>query len=116
LIGKLITRVPANRLTSKLCHLVHCSQSAFIKGRCIQDNFRFVHGSVRLLHTKKMPTLMLKIDIARAFDSVAWPFLLEILHHAGFPSGWCEWILVLLSTASTRILLNGEPREKICHA
>jgi hypothetical protein len=32
LIGKLITKVLANHLAPKLSNLVHCSQSAFIKG------------------------------------------------------------------------------------
>jgi len=27
---------------------------------------------------------ILKVDIAKAFDSVAWPFLLEVLQHIGF--------------------------------
>jgi hypothetical protein len=115
LIGKLIPNVLANHLASKLNNLVHCSKSAFIKGRCIQDSFRFVQGSTRLLHARKLPNLLLKIDIVRAFDSVAWPFLLEILLHAGFLSRWCHWISALLSSVSTKVLLNGEPGERICH-
>jgi len=34
----------------------------------------------------------------------------------GFPRRWRNWVLVLLSTASTRILLNGNPGRRICHA
>jgi hypothetical protein len=34
----------------------------------------------------------------------------------GFPRGWVDWISMLLSSASTRVLLNGSPREKIFHA
>jgi hypothetical protein len=34
----------------------------------------------------------------------------------GFLSGWREWISALLSSASTRVLLIGEPGERICHA
>jgi hypothetical protein len=29
---------------------------------------------------KKAPCILLKIDIARAYDSFSWPFLLEALH------------------------------------
>jgi hypothetical protein len=95
LIGKLITKILANWLAPQLNGLSHCCQSAFIKGHCIQDNFRFVQASARLLHARKLPCLLLKIDIARSFDSVAWSFLLEILHHMGFPSGWRDWISAL---------------------
>jgi len=58
----------------------------------------------------------MKIDIAKAFDSVSWPFLLEALQHAGFSRRWRDWMALILSTASTRILLNGRAGERICHA
>jgi hypothetical protein len=61
-------------------------------------------------------SLLLKVDITRAFDLVAWPFILEILAHLGFPSGWISWVSILLSTASTKVLLNGVPGDRICHA
>jgi hypothetical protein len=42
IIGKLILKVLANRLAPWLNEVVHQSQSAFIKGRYIQYNFKFV--------------------------------------------------------------------------
>jgi hypothetical protein len=42
LIDKLIAMVLSNRIAPELNMLVHCSQSAFINGRCIHDNFQFV--------------------------------------------------------------------------
>jgi hypothetical protein len=50
-----------------------------MKGRFIQDNFKYVQASARFLYLRKRPSLLLKIDIARAFDFVAWSFLIEIL-------------------------------------
>ena len=58
---------------------------------------------------------MLKLDIARAFDSVSWPFLLDTLRHLGFGRRWCEWVCILLGTASTRVLINGSPGSPIIH-
>jgi hypothetical protein len=43
------------------------------------------------------------------------PFLLELLHHAGLYHHWINWISVLLSTASPRILLNTMSGDQICH-
>jgi hypothetical protein len=34
----------------------------------------------------------------------------------GFPRPWIDWISALLSSAHTRILLNGVPGERIYHA
>jgi hypothetical protein len=52
-IGKLFSKVLANCLALRLGELVHASQSAFIKGRFIQDNFKFVQATPKLLHLKK---------------------------------------------------------------
>jgi hypothetical protein len=78
------------------------NQSAFIKDRSISDNFRAVQLACRWLHSKKFASVLLKVDIAKAFDSVAWPFLLEVLQHIGFPRRWMKWISILLSMASTK--------------
>jgi hypothetical protein len=49
-LGKLFSEVLATRLAPRLDNMVHDSQSAFIKGRLIQDNFHFVQASTKLLH------------------------------------------------------------------
>lgn len=114
--SKLLTKCLANRLAVVLDGLVDRNQSAFIKGRCIQDNFRAVRLSCKTLHKRHIPSFLLKLDIAKAFDSVCWAFLLEILHLMGFGSRWRDWMAVILSTASTKVLLNGVPGRRICHA
>jgi hypothetical protein len=75
-----------------------------------------VQSSAKLLHVRRKPAFLLKVDLARAFDSVSWPFLIDIMKHAGFPGAWLDWLPVLLSTANTRVLLNGSPGRRICHA
>lgn len=60
--------------------------------------------------------MLLKVDLAKAFDTVAWPFLLEVLEHLGFPLRWCDWLSALLGRARTKVLVNGRPGRRICHA
>lgn len=83
--SKLFAKCLARRLAPRLAEIIASNQSAFVKGRSIHDNFRAVQLACRWLHSKKLPWVLLKVDIARAFDSVAWPFLLEVLQHIGFP-------------------------------
>jgi hypothetical protein len=87
-IGKLFVKVLACRLEPRLGELVHPCQSAFIKGRSIHDSFRLVQSSAKLLHARQRPSLLLKVDLARAFDSVACPFLIDVLQHMGFMQAW----------------------------
>jgi hypothetical protein len=58
----------------------------------------------------------MKIDIAKAFDSVSWELFIQLLTFIDFPGQWTEWIAILLSTGTTRIMVNGRPGRKICHA
>lgn len=105
--AKLVAKALALRLSPRLSSLVGENQCAFVKKRCIHDNFMLVQQTARFLHRLKEPRVMLKLDIAHAFDSVSWALLFAVLQHVGFGPRFREWIAILLSTASTRILLNG---------
>ena len=83
--------------------------------KCIHDNYMMVQQTIKLLHRRKVPSLFLKLDISKAFDSFSWSFLLELLHYLGFGWLWCNLISNLLTTSSARIILNGEPSESINH-
>jgi hypothetical protein len=48
--AKIATKLLANRLTTKLPSLVSCNQSAFVKGRCILDNFMLVQETAKALN------------------------------------------------------------------
>ena len=70
---------------------------------------------VRALHSKKEAHILLKLDISKAFDSVSWSFLIEVLKHLGFGQKWCNLLCLVLSTSSTRILVNGVLGDVIYH-
>jgi hypothetical protein len=113
--AKLVTKILANRLGPYLQDLVAANQSAFIRGRSIHDNFMLVQQSIKFLHKKRISSLLRKLDISKAFDSVSWAFLLEILSHLGFGPVWHNLISNLLFTSSTQVLLNGSPGNHIFH-
>jgi hypothetical protein len=69
-IVKLLAKIVSNRLAPHLDRIISHSQSAFIKRRSIHDNFQYVPGVVNHFHQAKTPMLLLKLDIAKAFDNV----------------------------------------------
>jgi retron-type reverse transcriptase len=95
--------------------LVSNAQSAFIKKRSIHDNFLYVKNLATRYHRNKTPTLLFKLDIRKAFDSVRWGYLVDLLEKRGFPVRFRNWIVALLVTASSRVLLNGVPGLPIKH-
>lgn len=113
--AKLVTKMLANRLAPLLDSMFATNQSAFIRGRCIRDNFMLAQQAIKVLHRRKISSLFLKLDISKAFDSVVWNFLLEVPSQLGFGTSWCNLIANLLKSASTQVLLNGEPGNFISH-
>ena len=114
-IAKIFSKLLANRLAPFLNTLISKSQTAFIRKRCIQDNFLYVQSVVRRLHKQKKPALFLKLDIQKAFDTVNWGYLLEVLQVMGFGPRWREWISFLFGSATSRALLNGSQGTAIQH-
>lgn len=114
-IAKIIAKVLALRLAPLMNNLVTHAQSAFIKGRSIHDNFMYVRNLARRLHKSKTHSLLFKLDIRKAFDSVWWEYILDLLQRRGFPNKFREWITALLKTSSSRMLLNGIPGNAIKH-
>uniref|UniRef100_A0A8R7R3W9 Reverse transcriptase domain-containing protein n=1 Tax=Triticum urartu TaxID=4572 RepID=A0A8R7R3W9_TRIUA len=113
--AKLIAKILSLRLAPKLGSLISPAQSAFLKTRCIHDSFLFVRNAARSLHRRKKSALLFKMDIAKAFDSISWEYLLELLQKLGFSARWRDWIALLLQSSSSAVLLNGVEGELIDH-
>ena len=111
--AKIISKILALRLAPKMQELIATCQSAFIKGRSIHDNFLYVRNLAQRFHRSGMPSLLFKLDISKAFDSVCWDYLLSLMQHRGFPHRWINWIAAILSTSTSTILVNGTPTEHI---
>jgi hypothetical protein len=114
-VAKIFYKILANRLAPRLPELVYLNQSAFVKKRYIHDNFIHVQGIITKLHKMKNPTLFLKLDIAKAFDSISWAYLFEVLQKLGFGAKWRDWISLALSTSSSRVMLNGTLGKPLKH-
>ncbi|XP_043696657.1 uncharacterized protein LOC122647302 [Telopea speciosissima] len=78
LLYKFIAKILARRLKSVVDLLVSDNQTAFIPGRNISDNILLCNDIVRGFERKNhSPSLLLKIDIHKAFDSIWWDFIAQ---------------------------------------
>ncbi|CAH1421056.1 unnamed protein product [Lactuca virosa] len=105
----LLPKIIVTRIAPFLHNLVDVNQSAFIPGRAITDN---IHLSQELMrgYTRKhgSPRCALKVDIQKAYDTVSWSFLEQILWGFGFHHRMIQWIMKCASTTSFSISINGE--------
>ncbi|GAA0144679.1 hypothetical protein LIER_42818 [Lithospermum erythrorhizon] len=49
----------------------------------------------------------IKIDITKAYDTIKWSFLWELLHRMGFPVVFINWIKMCVTSAWYCVSLNG---------
>jgi hypothetical protein len=59
--------------------------------------------------------VILKLDFAKAFDTVEHEALLQVMKHKGFNDKWLQWAASILSTGTSSVLLNGIPgKQFVC--
>lgn len=83
---KVISKIIANRLKATLPQCIAHNQSAFVKDRLLVENLLLATEIVKDYHKEDVsPRCAMKIDIAKAFDSVHWEFLLNTLKAINIP-------------------------------
>ncbi|CAN6342300.1 unnamed protein product [Urochloa humidicola] len=83
---KFCTKGMTLRLQPWIPFVVHSDQTGFIKTRCIAENFLYAAEIVQCCHKRHAPTIVLKLDFTKAFDSVSWDAMDAILEAKGFPA------------------------------
>ncbi|XP_013589034.1 PREDICTED: uncharacterized protein LOC106297312 [Brassica oleracea var. oleracea] len=114
-IKKVLFQMPNNKspgpygFTSDLPQCISSNQSAFVKDRLLVENLLLATEIVKDYHKEDVsPRCAMKIDIAKAFDSVHWPFLLNTLRALHLPEQFVHWIELCVCTPSFSVQVNGE--------
>nr|GEY96951.1 RNA-directed DNA polymerase, eukaryota, reverse transcriptase zinc-binding domain protein [Tanacetum cinerariifolium] len=106
---KIIAKILANRLVRVLRVLVNEVQSAFIVNRKILDGPFILDELIHWCHAKKKETMIFKVDFEKAYDSVIWDYLDDVLNKFWFGSKWRNWIHKCLNSSKGSIQVNGSP-------
>ncbi|XP_074314185.1 secreted RxLR effector protein 78-like [Silene latifolia] len=92
-----------------LPHLILVTQGGFIQGRSIMENILICQDLVKLYGRKTASSRCLfKIDLQKAYDSVEWSFLFQMLQELNFPSSFTNLIKECVTTATYTLNLNGD--------
>ena len=103
-IYKIASASIANRIKTVLDKLIHKSQSGFISGRYIGDNTRLLYDLMQFVEENNIPGLLLLIDFEKAFDSLSWSFMQEVLNYFNFGPSIIQWILTFYE--NTQVTIN----------
>ncbi|GJY75848.1 RNA-directed DNA polymerase, eukaryota, reverse transcriptase zinc-binding domain protein [Tanacetum coccineum] len=111
-IYKIIAKILSNRLVNVLGDIVNEVQSAFIAERQMLDGPFILNEILQWCTKKKKKTLIFKVDFEKAFDSIRWDFLDDVLKEFGFRCKWRNWIQSCLTSSKGSILVNGCPTNE----
>lgn len=99
---RLLVKVLDNRLSRFIPHLIGVEQSAFIKGR--KDNILLMVAHSLSAHKRSKSTV--KLDLEKAFDSVSWVAIKNVLLAMNLTLQWVDWIMACVSSPVFSCLLN----------
>nr|GEW51342.1 RNA-directed DNA polymerase, eukaryota [Tanacetum cinerariifolium] len=109
---KVIAKVLANRLVAVLGDIVSEVQSAFVAERQILDDPFILNEVLQWCKSKKKQSFIFKIDFEKAYDSVRWDYLVDVLLKFGFENRWCGWIRECLQSSWGSVIVNGSPTKE----
>ncbi|GJR29733.1 RNA-directed DNA polymerase, eukaryota [Tanacetum coccineum] len=111
-VYKIVAKILANRLVTVLGDLVNEIQSAFVADRQILDGPFILNEIVQWCKKRNKQAMVFKVDFEKAYDSVRWEFVDDILKKFGFGEKWCIWIRSCLQSSRGSVLVNGSPTQE----
>ena len=107
-----MAKLLANRLRQVIGSFVSDAQSAFVKNRQILDGLLIANEVVDEARKSKKDLLLFKVDFEKAYDSVDWGYLKEVMVSMSFPTLWRKWIKECVCTSMASVLVNGSPTDE----
>ncbi|XP_074317710.1 uncharacterized protein LOC141653760 [Silene latifolia] len=111
--GKLLNQINATNITlilklaQVLPDIISDNQGAFIKGRSIIENVLIRQDIVKLYNRKAVSLrCLLKIDLQKAYDTVEWNFVEQLLQGLQFPDAFIHRVMTYIKSTSVSLCLN----------
>eukprot|EP00253_Pinus_taeda_P001985 PITA_01985 len=112
---KLITKIISIRLKNILPDIIPENQGGFIKGRKILDNIVLVQEAVHSSCQRKEKGMVIKLDLANAFDRVRHDFLFTVMKKMGFSITFINWVKPCIGSPWIAPLVHSLPGLRMVH-
>ena len=103
---KLITKIYAKRMSTAVQKSINEGQTAYLKGRLINDNVRSMIATINLSNEEEIDGLLVSLDAKKAFDSVEHSYIEKCLEKIGLAC-FIPIFHILYKDLRSDILING---------
>ena len=104
---KILAFCLANRLQLVIKSIINPGQVAYIKGRYIGNNIRLVEDIIEYYENNELGGILFALDFKKAFDSLEWEFLFQVLQKFNFGDMFISWVKTLYTHPLAYIKNNG---------
>ena len=106
----IIAKVLAYRLRDVLDSFICPLQYAFIPRQQMIDSIVMAEEIVAAWWRSGTSGFLWKVDFAKAYDSIDWRYLWNVLRRREFLEIWVRWMKFCVTTSSYSVLVNGRPQ------
>ncbi|XP_074283335.1 uncharacterized protein LOC141607886 [Silene latifolia] len=92
---KVISKLLCKRISGSLPQIINPAQCAFIQGRSILGNILISQDLVRLYTKSVSPRCLMKVELSKAYDSIEWVFVEQMLNGLNIPPKLIKLIIWL---------------------
>lgn len=95
--------------------MVSPNQGAFVRGRWIAENSVIAQEVIHKVrkHKRKQGLMVMKLDMKKAYDSMEWNFIFQVLQAWGLNEHLNRLIHSCLSSVNFSLLINGSISKNI---
>ncbi|VFQ98006.1 unnamed protein product [Cuscuta campestris] len=112
-MSKVNTRILADRIQQLLPKIISSEQTGFQTGMGVDEQILLVEEMVHKIDSKiRGGNVIIKLDMAKAFDNLEWDYIQGILKKLGFLEHNQGLLLANLRGTHISIMINGSPKAE----
>ena len=104
---KIIAKAIASRMKPLLHKVIHDYQKGFIPQRFIGENIIDIYTILDKIEEEDMDALLISVDFYKAFHSIEWSFINNVLDFFDFPQYIKFWFNTPYNDLNGRVKVNG---------